>query len=35
MLAESDLNVITGTDLADAAKKAVAAARKVLETEGP
>jgi succinyl-CoA synthetase beta subunit len=35
MLAESNLNIITGTDLADAARKAVAVAETVLKTEGP
>jgi succinyl-CoA synthetase beta subunit len=35
ILAESGLNVISGTDLADAAEKAVAAARRVTEREGP
>jgi succinyl-CoA synthetase beta subunit len=35
MLAESKLNIITGTDLADAARKAVAVVRKTLAAEGP
>ena len=35
ILAESGLNVITGTDLADAAKKVVAAPQSVTATEGP
>ncbi len=35
ILAHRGLNVISGTDLADAAEKAVAAAQKVTATEGP